>query len=175
MAHRPTLQDFQIRLARRLQAATTEGQVGAAWLALECSGRFFLVPLAQAGGIFPWQAVQAVPYTQAWFLGVVPLRGALVGVVDLGGLLGLAPPASPDDSPPASLLTFHPSLDVNAALRVGRLLGLRGADAFVASEPAPAGAAAYGGPVWVDAAGLRWQELSLQALARDAAFLHIAA
>lgn len=85
--------------------------------------------------IFPWGGVQPVPYTQPWFLGVANLRGALTGVVDLAGLLGAAQMHTEQALAESSLLAFNGALDVNAALLVDRLSGLRGMGAFVASEP----------------------------------------
>ena len=108
------------------------------WLAVESAGSLYLLPLGQSGEIFPWVAIQAVPYTQSWFLGVANLRGGLVGVVDLAGLLGSAAPRTEQALTEASLLAFNAALEVNAALLVDRLAGLRGTDAFVSSEP-PAG------------------------------------
>jgi hypothetical protein len=57
----------------------SEGVSVAAWLAVQAGGRDYLLPLNQAGEIFPWTGVQPVPYTQAWFLGIANLRGALMG------------------------------------------------------------------------------------------------
>jgi twitching motility protein PilI len=79
MANREALRDLQSRLAGRLQAARSEGVSVAAWLAVQAGGRDYLLPLNQAGEIFPWTGVQPVPYTQAWFLGIANLRGALMG------------------------------------------------------------------------------------------------
>ncbi len=103
------------------------------------------------------------------------LRGTLTGVVDLAGLLG-GSPARPEQALfESSLLALNAALEVNAALLVDRLVGLRGAQAFVASEPPAAEAAAYWGNTYVDAQGTRWQELNLQALAQHPTFLSISA
>ena len=75
MANREALRELQVRLAGRLQAARVEGLSVSSWLAVESAGQSYLLPLAQSGEIFPWVAVQPVPYTQAWFLGVANLRG----------------------------------------------------------------------------------------------------
>ena len=48
-------------------------------VAVEAAGRKYLFPLTQSGEIFPWVSIQAVPYTQRWFLGVANLRGGLYG------------------------------------------------------------------------------------------------
>ena len=79
MANREALRELQVRLASRLQAARTEGLSVSSWLAVETAGQYYLLPLAQSGEIFPLPAVQPVPYSQSWFLGVVNLRGGLYG------------------------------------------------------------------------------------------------
>ena len=175
MANREALKEFQARLAVRLQAAREEGVSVSSWLAVESAGRRFLLPLAQAGEIFPWSGVQAVPYTQPWFLGVTNLRGTLTGVVDLAGLLGTVQPRSEQALLESSVLALNGALEVNAALLVDRLAGLRGVQAFVASEPSAQGSPVYFGSAYVDEQGMRWQELDLQALSRHPAFLSISA
>ena len=88
MAQRQSLKDLQERLAQRLSAAKTEAAT-ASWLAVEVVGQRFLLPLVQSGEIFSWTAVQPVPFTKAWYLGVASLRGGLHGVVDLAALPGM--------------------------------------------------------------------------------------
>lgn len=173
MAQREALKELQTRLAARLQAARTEGTAVASWLAVEAAGQRLLFPLAQSGEIFSWSGVQPVPYTRPWFLGVANLRGALTGVVDLAALLGEGRPRSEQALSETSLLALNAALQVNAALLIDQLIGLRAADAFVASEPADAQAAPYLGAVHVDAEGGRWQELDLQVLAEHPEFLSI--
>src|SRR3990167_7174948 len=112
MANREALRELQIRLASRLQAARTVGH---------------------AGEIFTWTVVQHVPYTQKWFMGVANLRGGLTGVVDLAGLLGESPVRTEQALSESSLLALNAVLEVNAALLVDRLAGLRSTDAFVSS------------------------------------------
>ncbi|NMM76651.1 chemotaxis protein CheW [Acidovorax sp. SRB_14] len=175
MANREALRALQIRLADRLQAARTEGLTVSSWLAVESAGQFYLLPLGHAGEIFPWSAVQPVPYTQEWFLGVANLRGGLAGVVDLARLLGAAPVRSEQGLAEASLLAFNAALEVNAALLVDRLAGLRGTEAFVSSEPPGEGAPAFFGTAYLDSSGVRWQELNLQVLSQHPEFLSISA
>ena len=175
MANREALKDLQTRLAARLQAAKVEDMTVASWLAVESGERHFLLPLAQSGEISAWAGVQPIPYTQPWFLGVANLRGTLTGVVDLAGLLAGLSPRAEQALFEASLLTLNSALEVNAALLVDRLVGLRGAQAFIASEPPGGEAAAYWGNTYIDEQGTRWQELNLQALSQHPAFLSIGA
>ncbi|HCL86571.1 MAG TPA: chemotaxis protein CheW [Comamonadaceae bacterium] len=175
MAKREALKELQTRLAVRLQAARSEGVSGSSWLAVQSGGRQLLLPLSQSGEIFPWSGVQSVPYTQPWFLGVANLRGALAGVVDLAALLGTPVARSEQALAESSVLALNAGLEVNAALLVDRLAGLRGQDAFMASEPRGEDEAPYFGSIYIDAQGLRWQEIDLQALAQHPAFLSISA
>ncbi|MCW5219893.1 chemotaxis protein CheW [Verminephrobacter aporrectodeae] len=175
MANREVLREFQARLAERLQAARGAGASVSSWLAVESAGNFYLLPLGHSGEIFPWVSIQAVPYTQRWFLGVANLRGGLVGIVDLAGLMGFAPHRTEQSLADASLLSFNAALEVNAALLVDRLTGLRGTDAFVSSEPPAENSPAFFGNTYIDSNGARWQELNLQILAQHPVFLNISA
>lgn len=175
MANREALRELQLRLASRLQAARTESGTVSSWLAVELAGSPYLVPLAHAGEIFPWPVVQAVPYTQDWFLGVANLRGGLAGVIDLARFLGASPVRTEQAMTETSLLALNSALELNAALLIDRLAGLRGTTAFEACEPPPENAPAFFGNVYRDGAGVRWQELDLQALSQNPAFLGISA
>lgn len=173
---RQSLKALQERLATRL-AEAKEGGSDASWLAVEAHGRRYLLPLVHAGEIFPVPFVQRVPYTQPWFLGVAALRGGLMGVVDLGGLLqtqqdAAAPTGAGSD---AKLVALNQSLGVNAALWVDRLVGLRGVGAFVGAESRAGDESPVFAQRLTDAQGLQWQELNLRALAEWPSFLSVAA
>ncbi|WP_295981046.1 chemotaxis protein CheW [uncultured Variovorax sp.] len=177
MANRDALRAFQSRLASRLQAARTTG-VAATWLAVEAGEGKYLFPLGHAGEIFPWTPPQPVPYTQPWFLGVANLRGGLYGVVQLSAFatgVPVALAATEATRIQSRLVAFNELLEVNCALLVDRLAGLRGAEAFTASEPPGADAPAWHGHQFIDAAGERWQEVNLQALSQQPQFLSIGA
>jgi twitching motility protein PilI len=176
MANRAALRELQNRLATRLLAARSEG-VAVSWLAVTAGGTRYLFPLTQAGEIFPLANVQPVPYCQFWFNGVVNLRGGLFGVVDLAAFIASKPVAMRNEQrlAEASVVTLHAALDVNCALMVDSLAGLRNVDAFADSGPAPEGAPAYFGNLYTDRAGELWQEINLQTLAQLPQFLSISA
>jgi len=176
MATKQALREFQSRLAQRLQTAQSAG-VTASWLAVEAGGERLLFPLSHSGEIFPWSAVQRVPYVNDWFLGVANLRGGLSGVVDLGALLGGRPGQRRTDADLAQcrLVAFNPILETNCALLVDRLLGLRTTEAFMASDAPDTAAPAYHGHAYTDADGASWQEINLQALSQHPSFLDIGA
>ena len=176
MANRQALRELQTRLAERLQVARTQG-VAPSWLAVEASGRKYLFPMAQAGEIFPWVATQAVPYTQAWFLGVANLRGGLFGVVDLASYVTGQPLAVKTElaRKESRLVALNSALDVNCALLIDKLAGLRNQEAFVDFSEKPADAPDFFGNQYFDQSGSVWQEINLQLLAQQANFLTISA
>ena len=174
MANKEALRALQGRLAERLQEVRSIEHVSG-WLAVECAGQALLFPLAEAGEIFQPGALLEVPHTEPWFLGVANLRGSLTGVVDLAGVLGLrerVPVAVRDQ---AHVVAFNPSLDINVALLVDRLAGLRHPEQMRAVASADVTAPAFAGGCWRDGAGRLWQEIRLSMLPREERFLRIVA
>lgn len=176
MANREAIRDLQARLAKRLQTARAEG-MSVAWLAVRAGGGNYLFPLGQSGEIFPLSGLQSVPYARAWFSGVLNIRGGLYGVVDLAGFLAEDGGGPRGESPAAepSVVTLNVALEVNCALQVDALLGLRGADAFASSSAPAQGAPPYFGNRFVDAAGESWQEINMRTLSQTPQFLSISA
>lgn len=176
MSNREALRELQSRLATRLQAARTEG-ASVAWLAVLCGGQRYLLPLGQSGEIFPVANLQPVPYARNWFRGVLNIRGGLYGVVDLADFIAQSggPQRGQPAAPDASVVTLNPALEVNCALQVDGLAGLRGPDAFASSTAAPADAQAYFGNRFVEPGGDAWQEINLRILSQTPQFLSISA
>jgi twitching motility protein PilI len=176
MANRQALRELQTRLAERLQVARTQG-VAPSWLAVEAGGKRYLFPMGQAGEIFPWVATQAVPYTQPWFLGVANLRGGLFGVVDMASYVTGQPllPKTELARKESRLVALNAALEVNCALLIDRLAGLRNQEAFVDYSEKPANAPDFFGNQYIDPSGAVWQEINLQLLAQQANFLTIGA
>ena len=171
MANREALRQLQSRLAERIRAAR-EQVPERSWLAVECAGHGMLFPLAQAGEIFPLAPLLPVPHTKAWFLGVANLRGSLHGVVDLAAFFGLRRSAEAQRDA-SRMVAFNPSLDINGALLVDRLAGLRSAGQLNADDEPAGDKPAFVGARYRDGDGRRWQELNLPALCADEQFLRI--
>lgn len=176
MANREALRELQARLASRLQAARSEA-VSASWLAVKAGEQNYLFPLSQSGEIFPLTAIQVVPYARPWFMGVTNLRGALYGVVDLASFMGdgSARVRGEQSLAESSVITFHTALELNCALLVDGLAGLRKRDAFAGAEGPPLGAPVYFGNRLTDLDGMHWQEINLQSLSQLSEFLSISA
>jgi twitching motility protein PilI len=171
MANKEALRDLQNRLAERLKAVRGQAR-SESWLAVECSGRGFLLPLHEAGEIFAPTTIVPVAHSKSWFLGVANLRGGLHGVVDLAGFLGIKD-GGRTLRDRAQLVAFNAALDINCGLLVDRLSGLRSAEQLVAEPEGAQPRPAFVGRVFRDAAGRVWQELRLSELARDDTFLRI--
>ena len=176
MANREALRELQTRLASRLQAARSEG-VSASWLAVKVGAFNCLFPLSQSGEIFPLAHIQRVPYARPWFMGVINLRGALYGVVDLASFMGDGATRLRGEQSLAesSVITFNAALELNCALLVDGLAGLRKRDAFSDAVAPPEGSPAYFGNRFTDLNGEHWQEINLQSLSQLPEFLSISA
>lgn len=173
MANKKALRELQARLAERLQTARAQ-PAGRSWLAVECSGRGLLFPLRDAGEIHALVPLQPVPHASRWFVGVANLRGHLHGVVDLAAFLGVKSADTPREQ--ARLVGFNAGLDLNCALLVERLAGLRSEAQLTAlADDDGTARPAFVGARYRDANGRVWQELLLGALAADEAFLRIVA
>ena len=136
-----------------------------------------LIPLAQAGEIFPLAAVQVVPYTQSWFLGVANLRGGLFGVVDFASFVTGKIPVRRSESAheQARLVSLNPALEINCAILIDRLSGLRNAQDFVSREEAADDAPNFFAGSYTDRDGKQWQEINLQTMSSQPDFLTIMA
>jgi twitching motility protein PilI len=148
-----------------------------AWLAVRAGGQNYLLPLGQSGEIYPLSNLQSVPYARPWFRGVLNIRGGLYGVVDMAGFVagfgGVARTEPVAQEP--SVVTLNAALEVNCALQVDGLSGLRGADAFASSSPPAPEDPVYFGNRFVDSAGDHWQEINLRTLSQSPQFLSISA
>ena len=165
---------LQERLARRIKEAAAGNYKVSSWLAVEVGVFSYLIPLSHSSEIFPYTPIHQVPYTQPWFLGVANLRGELVGVTDIGVLMGQAPVQRTEQMlQQVKMLTFNPVLEINAALLVDRLIGLKRVDSFSRAQPRAEFSPPYLGTVYFDKMGKRWQELNLQVLAKTNEFLSI--
>jgi twitching motility protein PilI len=171
MANKEALRELQSRLAEKLRAAQTQER-GKSWLAVECGGHGFLFPLQEAGEIFPFAPAMPVPYTNRWFMGVANLRGRLHGVVDLAGFLGIRSQEPGRDQ--SWFVAFNSSLNINCAVMVDRLSGLRSLEQLNPQADDGQTRPPFVGTHYRDENNRLWRELNLAALANESAFLKIA-
>lgn len=169
MARRTSLRDFQEGLASRLKAAAG-ASASEARLAFEAGGSFWLVRLEDSGEVLPVPAIERVPLTRDWFLGVANVRGVIYGVTDLSAFLCGTPTLRGPDN--RLLLAGQPHA-VNAALLVSRLAGLRNVSDLQGAEATGLGAQ-WAERAWCDSEGRVWQELDGAKLVAHREFLDIA-
>ncbi len=175
MSKRQGIQELQARLASRLAAKDQTGAL-ATWLAVEAGGHRFLLPLGQSGELFHPGPLVTVPYARSWFLGLVNLRGALYGVVDLVNLpwLGVAErPRKWTDSPHSRLIVLPSMGDTLCALAVDRVLGLKASQEFQLATGEANGLPEGLGRRLVDQEGTNWLEIDLVKLSALPEFLDI--
>lgn len=166
---------FQKELMSRLQNLGKAGDI-ANWLAIETAGLRYLLPLEEAGGVALLSSVgevEPVAHTKAWFVGIVSIHGVPFAMIDFAGWLGLRV-GSPDLTymarHNASLITFNPKLDINCALLVDAILGLKNSNDFTKKEASENAALEE---YYLDKEGQTWQMMRLSDLVRDEYFLYI--
>lgn len=168
MAKKLSLREFQEYLAQRLTSAA-RGEISSALLGVQSGKESWLLNLADAGEIIPVTAMTPVPLTHPWFCGVANIRGNLYSVVDFSAFRGSEP--TPINAN-ARLVLIGTRFNVNCALLVSRMLGLKPGDAFKR--------AAVDGelPGWIagdleDNEGRRWRHLDVPGLIATPGFMQV--
>ena len=171
-----SLVEFQKALMARLQNLGNASDT-ADLLAVEVAGGYrYLIPLEDAGGVALLSSIgdiEPVAHTKFWFVGMVNYRGTPFALVDLAGWLGIRI-GEPDIAymirKNASVVMFNPSLEINCALLVDNILGLRNSTEFQSVSSSDANSAEE---YLLDQNKNTWQIMKLADLACDEYFLHI--
>ncbi|WP_075259597.1 chemotaxis protein CheW [Herbaspirillum camelliae] len=173
MRSRESLQSFQASLIERMQACDHESQ-SSRRLAVAIGAQACLIPLSHTSEIVPLdnQALTPVPATRPWFLGLLNLRGNLVGIADLAALSGAPAQAT---GPGSHALVLAPALAAQCGLLISAVLGLRDISEMTPISKNDEGRIelpAVNGR-YKDKGGTCWDELDLAALAKHEAFLQV--
>ncbi|MGC9185073.1 MAG: chemotaxis protein CheW [Thiomonas sp.] len=171
---RASLREFQTHLAQRLNAAQS-GQSPSRWLAVMAGPMRLLLPLEFSGEISPMQHCAPLPHARPWFLGLVSLRGQVCGVVHLGQFIEQdASSHPPAPSAQARLIQFAAALDLNTALLVDQLVGLRNPDQLRIDRSISSDLThTWLGAAFRDEDQNLWREVDLLALAENEQFLNV--
>lgn len=175
-SERLRLHAFQARLSERMQAAREDLSQRDNRLAVMMGEQYYLFDLAEAVEIMTATSVTAVPLTRDWYLGLVNVRGNLVGVVDYVRFCGGECIVRDKD---ARIVVPSSSLPVACGLLVSRVIGIVDLMQWqrVAVEVHVAAAAADGVSVrqrYRDPTGQVWQEIGFADLMADNRFLQVA-
>jgi twitching motility protein PilI len=168
MSRRTALREFQLAVNEKLRTAATRTTVSSK-LGFQVGDENWFVALHQVSEVIPVPPTVVVPRTQRWFRGVANVRGNLYGIVDFLAYQGRDPIGAGSER---RVILVSDKLLGGSGLLVSRMLGLRSPDQFTAVERA-ADAPAWLGGIYTDAAGARWNELDLPALALEKGFLEV--
>lgn len=170
---RRRLYAFQAQLSEQLQRARSEQESATRRLGVVLGAHHCLLELDQAGEVVPAQGITPVPWTRAWFLGLINLRGHLIGVVDGAAWLGLAPTTIDRD---CRIVALAPGLGLQCGLLVSRVTGLHDLRNLQAAPNAarPEALQPWSTQAFTDDTGRNWTALDLNTLARDPGFVQVA-
>ena len=167
-ARRERLREFQSQLLERMQAARSGAAISSNQLGVMIGQTRYLINLREAGEIVSMGQITQVPLTRDWYLGLLNIRGNLIGVVDIQRFQGQT---GIDAGSDCRIVAFASGLAFNAGLLVSKVLGLRN----VAEMTLQPGSASYPWmqQSYLDANDQTWHELNVAHLIQDNQFLHI--
>jgi len=135
-------------------------------------GRSYVAPMTEVDEVLTLPSYTKVPGVKSWINGIANIRGRLLAVVDLGGMLGQQPCAG---SSKARLLTIKKD-DLYSGVIVDEVLGLQ---TFSSQNQVVSTASDSAEAEFVDGAfekdGQHWTVFSLYQLAESSEFLNVTA
>lgn len=169
---RLNLHEYQQDILARLQEVTANaGSTSSSRLGVEVGGQHWLINLRDISEVLPVPDISPVPLTRSWFLGMANVRGNLYGITDLAAFMGGPFTAMTAQS---RILLVHERYQVNAALLIDRLVGLRTLESMTVQTPEP-GERDTHGEHYKDEHGQVWQVLALEGLLTGSEFMQVAA
>lgn len=170
MSKRVSLREFQQSLSERLTQAGQGAQQGSL-LGILSGEDHWLVELSEAGEVIPVPPLLDTPLTKPWYAGLANIRGMLYSVVDLAAFHDQA---STSVNSQARLLLVGARYGINAALLATRAAGLKRPADLKPIESGTDPARPWAGDRFLDADGVEWVRLRVQALLASPTFLNIA-
>ena len=170
---RTRLREFQSQLLERMQVAREHASVNVSQLAVVIGDTNYLLNLHESGEIVSTAQIgqiSRVPLTQDWYLGLLNIRGNLIGVVDMQLFQGQGAQELTQDS---RIVGFSPALGFNCGLLVSRVLGLRTISEMNLKEVSAISTENWLEQNYLDGNNQRWVELNLSNLIQNIHFLQI--
>lgn len=168
MSRLTNLREFQQTLTKRIQGAAAGHNVKLTRLGVQAGKDLWLIELEDAAEVLAVGPITPVPLTRPWFRGLTNVRGNLFSVVDLGGFVNGEPTGLNID---ARLVLINDRFQMNVALLVNRMLGLRAMDQLQREAQAPA--SAWTSATFRDAEARQWQQLSMSELVYHHDFMQV--
>ena len=170
LERRQRLRQFQENLAERMQAARAETGANENRLGIVIGQTRWLLDLSEVGEIVPVTTITKVPLAKDWYLGLLNIRGNLIGVIDFSRFLELDPTQVENAG---RVVTFSPSLGINCGLLVTRVMGLRNIAQMKPESDSSDIAGDWVGQRYRDQESLDWISLKLSSIVQNQRFLHI--
>lgn len=167
---RERLRDFQSQLLERMQIAKASDIVSSNQLGVMIGQTRYLLNLRDAGEIVSVGKITQVPLTRDWYLGLLNLRGNLIGVIDIQRFQGQS---KVELNPDCRVVAFSTDLAFNAGLLVSKVLGLRNVAEMSVQPLSFENRSIWIKQSYVDSSNQIWFELNLTNLIQDGDFLHI--
>lgn len=168
MSRLTNLREFQQTLTKRIQGAAAGHNVKLTRLGVQGGNDFWLVELEDAAEVLAVGPITPVPLTRSWFRGLTNVRGNLFSVVDLGGFVcGEPTPLNID----ARLVLINDRFQMNVALLVNRMLGLRAMDQLQ-RDPHPS-THTWASASFRDGEARLWHQLSMSDLVYHHDFMQV--
>ncbi len=171
MAKSSNLREFQESILLKLKQAVEQGSVvDTSRLGVIVGAKKLLINLNDVSEVLPMPAVQAVPLTQSWFLGVANIRGNLYNVSDLAYFLQLPPTHKSANN---RIVLLSSETTTQAALLIESLVGLRSVDAMKVKALASTDMSdlQFIKQVYEDVDGNDWFEVDIGALVQNKDFI----
>lgn len=167
---RERLREFQSQLLERMQAARSSEAISSNQLGVMIGQTRYLINLREAGEIVSMGQISKVPLTRDWYLGLLNIRGNLIGIVDIQRFQGQPGIEINQD---CRIIAFSTGLAFNAGLLVTKVLGLRNVDEMSVQQIPTENNTAWLQQSYLDTNNQVWHEINLTTLIQDGVFLHI--
>lgn len=161
MAKRINLREFQQDLSDRMRDKTRKDSQ-LSLLGVQIGSQNYLVAMTDVSEVLSLPPLTSVPLTKPWFHGIANVRGNLYCVADLANFLGLGQASRHLNN---RLLLVAEHYDINAALLVNRVFGLRDAGSWRRDIEQP--------DCYFDEHDIAWHKLRVGELISQPDFLQI--
>ena len=169
MAKNSNLREFQEAILLKLKNVAEQGDVvSTSRLGITVGSKRLLVDLNDITEVIPVPAVQPVPLTHSWFLGVANIRGNLFNVSDFAQFIGLPAVQKTANN---RVLLLNSLATTQAALLISSLIGLRNIDALKVKTINNDIDFSYCKTAYEDAEGNDWYEVDMHQLVNDKNFV----
>lgn len=169
---RQRLREFQSQLLQRVQVARSNEVTSSNQLGVMIGQTRYLLNLRDAGEIVSLGPISEVPLTRDWYLGLLNIRGNLIGVIDIERFQGQP---KIELNTECRIVAFSGRLTFNAGLLVSKVLGLRNVEQMHLQQQKVQQQASWLQRSYIDEHEQHWFELDLTQLIQDHDFLHIGA